>query len=110
MHSDMSVEVGPAQEKLKARIGGQEDLDFYQGGTDKFIFGNALFRNLGAGKFEEVSDRMGVETYWPWGTKRRRPERGRLAGRFHHRLDELSIPLRDQFALIEQSRREVSRQ
>lgn len=68
MHSDMSVEVDPPQEKLKARIGGQEDLDFYQGGTDKFVFGNSLFRNLGAGKFEEVSDRMGVETYWPWGT------------------------------------------
>ena len=68
MHSDMSVEVDPPLEKVKARIGGQEDLDFYQGGTDKFIFGNSLFRNLGAGKFEEVSDRMGVETYWPWGT------------------------------------------
>lgn len=68
MHSDMRVDVGPTLEKLKAQIRGQQDLDFYQGGTDKFILGNALFRNLGAGKFEEVSDRMGVETYWPWGT------------------------------------------
>jgi enediyne biosynthesis protein E4 len=67
MHSDMSVEVGPAQEKLKAQIRGQDDLNFYKGGTDKFILGNALFRNLGAGKFEEISDRMGAETYWPWG-------------------------------------------
>src|ERR1017187_8550603 len=23
--------------------------------------------NLGNGKFEEVSDRLGAETYWPWG-------------------------------------------
>ncbi|MFI5073374.1 MAG: CRTAC1 family protein, partial [Terriglobales bacterium] len=30
-------------------------------------WGNALYHNLGNGKFEEVSDRMGVENYWPWG-------------------------------------------
>jgi enediyne biosynthesis protein E4 len=67
MHSDMSENVRPSQEKMKAQIRGQDDLDFYQGGTDKFILGNALWHNLGRGKFEEVSDRMGVETYWPWG-------------------------------------------
>ena len=37
------------------------------GPTSSFIFGNALYHNLGGGKFEEVSDRMGVENYWPWG-------------------------------------------
>ena len=37
------------------------------GRTGSFIFGNALYHNLGGGKFEEVSDRLGVETYWPWG-------------------------------------------
>jgi hypothetical protein len=31
------------------------------------IFGNTLFRNRGGGKFEEVSDRAGMETFWPWG-------------------------------------------
>ncbi len=31
------------------------------------ILGNALFRNDGGGKFTEVSDAVGVETYWPWG-------------------------------------------
>jgi hypothetical protein len=31
------------------------------------IFGNTLFRNKGGGKFEEVSDRAGLETFWPWG-------------------------------------------
>jgi hypothetical protein len=34
---------------------------------DKVVFGNTLYRNLGQGRFEEVSDRAGVETWWPWG-------------------------------------------
>jgi hypothetical protein len=35
--------------------------------NSEVIFGNTLFHNLGRGKFEEVSDRAGVETFWPWG-------------------------------------------
>ena len=35
--------------------------------VDDVLFGNALFHALGDGKFEEVSDRAGVETFWPWG-------------------------------------------
>jgi hypothetical protein len=31
------------------------------------IFGNTLYRNQGDGKFEEVSEAAGVETFWPWG-------------------------------------------
>ncbi len=31
------------------------------------FFGNSLFRNGGAGRFEEVSDTAGMETFWPWG-------------------------------------------
>jgi hypothetical protein len=34
---------------------------------DEVVFGNTLFRNQGGGKFEEVSDRAGMETWWPWG-------------------------------------------
>jgi hypothetical protein len=36
---------------------------------DKFnvVFGNTLFKNLGGGKFEEVSDKANMETFWPWG-------------------------------------------
>lgn len=34
---------------------------------DEVVFGNVLFRNLGGGKFEEVSDLAGMETFWPWG-------------------------------------------
>jgi hypothetical protein len=31
------------------------------------IFGNTLFKNLGGGKFAEVSDQANMETFWPWG-------------------------------------------
>jgi len=31
------------------------------------VFGNTLFRNLGGGKYEEVSGKAGWETFWPWG-------------------------------------------
>jgi enediyne biosynthesis protein E4 len=64
MHSDMSEEVGPEREKLKARI--QWPPDYLQTGNAS-IFGNAFYRNLGGGKFEEISDRVGAENYWPWG-------------------------------------------
>jgi hypothetical protein len=31
------------------------------------VFGNTFFKNKGQGKFEECSDRVGLETFWPWG-------------------------------------------
>jgi hypothetical protein len=31
------------------------------------VFGNTLFRSRGGGKFDEVSDQAGMETFWPWG-------------------------------------------
>ncbi len=65
MHSDMSVEVGPDREKQKSTM--QWTADFLQGGADQYVFGNALFHNLGGGRFEEISDRANVENYWPWG-------------------------------------------
>jgi len=65
MHSDMSQEPGPENEKLKSTIAW--DDSYIQGTKSDYIWGNALYHNLGNGKFEEVSDRMGVETYWPWG-------------------------------------------
>jgi hypothetical protein len=66
MHSDMSHEVGPDEETVKSKM--QWPEEFLQGTADKYIFGNAFYHNLGAGKFEEISDRLGLETYWPWGT------------------------------------------
>ena len=31
------------------------------------ILGNAFYQNQGNGVFIEVSDKLGAETYWPWG-------------------------------------------
>lgn len=64
MHSDMSQEVGPDKEKLKSDMKFPPEFLMTHGTS---IWGNALYRNTGEGKFEEVSDRVGVETYWPWG-------------------------------------------
>ena len=65
MHSDMSEIVRPEREKLKVAMRWTDD--FLQGDARQFIFGNAFYHNLGDGKFEEISDRVGVENYWPWG-------------------------------------------
>ena len=65
MHSDMSAAVGPELEKQKSTMRWPDS--FLQGSRSDYIWGNALYRNRGNGKFEEVSDRLGVENYWPWG-------------------------------------------
>lgn len=31
------------------------------------VFGNACYHNEGGGRFQEVSDSIGLETLWPWG-------------------------------------------
>jgi len=64
MHSDMWEDIGPEREKLKARR--TPDDSILQGGGNN-IFGNALYRGRGKGRFEEISDRAGAENYWPWG-------------------------------------------
>jgi enediyne biosynthesis protein E4 len=65
MHSDMFADVAPGNEKLKDSAVPAEK--FLGAPRDSFIYGNALYHNLGDGKFEDVSDRLGVENYWPWG-------------------------------------------
>jgi enediyne biosynthesis protein E4 len=67
MHSDMTEHLPPEaidRERQKAKTILPDDV--LRGGSDN-IFGNALYRNLGKGKFEELSDRAGAENYWPWG-------------------------------------------
>jgi len=34
---------------------------------NELLFGNALYRNLGQGKFTETALTAGLETFWPWG-------------------------------------------
>jgi hypothetical protein len=35
--------------------------------SEELLFGNACYRNEGDGKFTEISDQAGLETFWPWG-------------------------------------------
>lgn len=75
MHSDMTTRQiqlqassRPGSEKVKSepfcRI---EWTDEYLRGSSNNIFGNALWKNAGGGKYQEVSDETGAETWWPWG-------------------------------------------
>jgi hypothetical protein len=67
MHSDMSYDLSYdeyPQEKSKSLM---MWADSFMVGHEKSIFGNAFYKNLGNGKFEEISDKIGVENYWPWG-------------------------------------------
>ena len=69
MHDDMWANIPPGDWAAETRKADSSKAppDFFPGGKDRFIFGNALFANRGGGRFEEVSDSLGVETYWPWG-------------------------------------------
>lgn len=64
MHSDMFKDVEPQDEKRKLLLTGAGQF-FDQ--PENNIFGNAFFRNRGDGTFEEVSDALWLENYWPWG-------------------------------------------
>ncbi len=64
MHSDMSAEVGPWDEKWKASMQFPESF-LLSGGMS--LYGNAFYRKTGPGRYEEISDAVGAENYWPWG-------------------------------------------
>ena len=64
MHSDMSDAIGPEREKQKSDM--KWPVEFR--GTGKTsIWGNAFFMKEGPGKYKEVSDAIGAESYCPWG-------------------------------------------
>ena len=65
MHTDMATDLDPLQEK--AKIPKEEFEADYLASDGNHIWGNAFFRNLGGEKYEEISDRIGAENYWPWG-------------------------------------------
>lgn len=68
MHSDMfEGDVSPEHEKEKTLVKQPPPDNALGGSARDYIFGNAFYHNLGGGKFEEISDKIGVETYWPWG-------------------------------------------
>jgi hypothetical protein len=75
MHSDMT----PSQIRLEKSLRRGVELakseafcafdwtESYLQGSSNNIFGNAFYQGLGKGQFAEVSDQIGVETFWPWG-------------------------------------------
>jgi enediyne biosynthesis protein E4 len=63
LRSDLHKNIGPGTEKYKPLKIYSES---YTQSNGKSIFGNALFENMGGG-FREISDRLGTESYWPWG-------------------------------------------
>jgi len=67
MHSDMMGNREPDEEKLKTPPQYISSEDNLGGRTKDFIFGNAFYHNLGDGVFEEISERLNLENYWPWG-------------------------------------------
>jgi len=64
MHSDMSEEVLPWDEDLKANM--QYPESFLATGGNS-VFGNAFYHKQGVDQYEEISDVIGAENYWPWG-------------------------------------------
>ncbi len=67
MHSDMSQDLdydAYKKEESKSLITWP---DSFIAGHEKSIFGNAFYKNLGNGRFTEMSDQLGLENYWPWG-------------------------------------------
>ncbi len=64
MHSDMSEQIGPESEKRKSNMQWPPSYTLADG---QDIWGNAFYQNQGDGTFQEISDSIGAENYWPWG-------------------------------------------
>ncbi|GAB5522879.1 MAG: hypothetical protein Roseis2KO_07510 [Roseivirga sp.] len=67
MHSDMLMDVindDFGREKKKASVDRPESYLLTEGMS---IFGNAFYRALEDESFEEISDQINAENYWPWG-------------------------------------------
>jgi hypothetical protein len=67
MHSDMSHDLSYDAYKDEKKKSTMAWPDTFLVGHEKSIFGNAFYKNLGNGKFAEMSDEVGLENYWPWG-------------------------------------------
>ena len=66
MHSDMTqiFDYDEAKEKVKLKFKIPQHIINKQGQN---LNGNAFYSKIGENKFEEISDKIGVENYWPWG-------------------------------------------
>jgi hypothetical protein len=60
--------MGPFYDRAEKNKKSEERMvELFQVRYDDVVFGNTLFKNLGDGKFAEISDKAGMETFWPWG-------------------------------------------
>jgi enediyne biosynthesis protein E4 len=69
MHPDMWVNIAPGRWAEEARKADSASVapGMISERKDRLLFGNELFANNASGQLTEVSDSLGVETYWPWG-------------------------------------------
>lgn len=69
MHPDMWVNIAPGNWAAETRKADSASVapGMIPERKDRLLFGNELFANNGSGTLAEVSDSLGVETYWPWG-------------------------------------------
>jgi hypothetical protein len=69
MHADMWVDIAAGDWAAEGRKSDPSTVapGMIAEARGRLFFGNELFANRGGGRFEEVSDSVGVETYWPWG-------------------------------------------
>lgn len=76
MHSDMTqVQIKAGAQDFSAGFAKQKSEQWCSiewsaealRGASNSIFGNAFYQAGSDGKFTEVSDKIGAETYWPWG-------------------------------------------
>lgn len=76
MHSDMTgaqirageKDYSPRFEKQKSEVWCSVEwsaADYARASNN--ILGNAFYQNQGGGNFIEISDKIGAETFWPWG-------------------------------------------
>jgi hypothetical protein len=68
MHTDMGDSVDPWDPQNEKRKTPKEQFLPAILNTDgNHVWGNAFFHKQADGTFQEISDRIGAETYWPWG-------------------------------------------
>jgi len=76
MHSDMTEAQSTAGKRNLAAVFEKQKSDTWcstewtpealQTASNN-VFGNVFYQNKGTGVFTEISDKIGAETYWPWG-------------------------------------------
>ena len=68
-HRRFRSSAGPSVNEDSSGFIQRERAEFKVHGEDydALLFGNALYRNLGDGKFTETAVPAGMETFWPWG-------------------------------------------